>query len=223
MPTMKIVLGSMDNFNQQGLPEPTWAGTAQSNPANPAGTAVDDTVEQSAIRNAEQSTISTNEPTGNSGETFSEAGTGASTPSSIVVEPSRKISTASAVSSNEQQPNPPDRNSGFQYNTTVISTSTSYKYRDYSKVADAEGLDGYYSDASDPPPSRRKGSRSGSADGNDAAPAPGAIQDAHTMRLQKFPAKLESILSRHEWSDIVCWMPHGRSWTVRKCVCSYHL
>ena len=250
---MKIVLGSMDNFNQQGLPEPTWAGTAQ---ANPAGTAVDDNAEQSTIRNAEQSTNRNNEPTGNSGETFSETGTGASTPSSIVLEPSRKISTASAVSSNEQQPNPPDRSSGFNnynttverletasavssneqqpnppdgssgfnnYNTTVVSTSTSYKYRDYSSVVDAEGLDGYYSDASDPPPSRRKGSRSGSADGNDAAPVPDAFQDAHTMRLQKFPAKLESILSRPEWSDIVCWMPHGRSWKVRKCVCSLHL
>lgn len=216
MPTMNIVPGSMDNFNQQGLPEPTGAGTAQVNPANAAGTTVDD--------NVEQSTISNNEPTGNSGETFSEAGTGASTPSSIVLEPSRKISTASAVSSNEQQPNPPDRNSGFNnYNTTVVSTSTLYKYRDYSSVADAEGLGGYHSDASDPPHSRRKGGRSGSADWNDAAPAPGAIQDAHTMRLQKFPAKLESILSRPEWSDIVCWMPHGRSWKVRKCVCSYHL
>jgi len=214
---MKIVLGSMDNFNQQGLPEPTWAGTAQANPANPAGTAVNDNVEQSTIRNDEQSTHRNVEPTGNSGEAFSEAGTGASTPSSIVLEPSRKISTASAVSSNEQQPNPPDRSSGFNnYNTTVVSTSTSYKYRDYSSVADAEGLDGYYSDASDPPPSRRKGSRSGSVDGNDAAPALGTIQDAHTMRLQKFPAKLESILSRHEWSDIVCWMPHGRSWKILK-------
>ena len=79
MPTAKIVLGRMDKFNQQGLPEPTWAGTAQANAANAAGTTVDD--------NVEQSTISNNEPTGNSGETFSEAGTGASTPSSIVVEP----------------------------------------------------------------------------------------------------------------------------------------
>ena len=99
---MKIVLGSMDNFNQQGLPEPTW-GTAQANPANPAGTAVNDNVEQSTIRNDEQSTHRNVEPTGNSGEAFSEAGTGASTPSSIVLEPSRKISTASAVSSNEHE------------------------------------------------------------------------------------------------------------------------
>lgn len=211
---MKIVLGTMNNFNQQGLPVSACAGTAQATAAGIAGTAV----ERSLDDNVQQSTIS-NEPTRTSG-TFSGAGTGASTPSSTVVELSNKISTTSAVSSNEQ-PNPPDTNSVFTYNTTVVQTSTPYKYRDYSNVADAEGLEGYYSDASDPPSARRKNSsHKKSGAGNDAAPAPGgAIHDAHTMRLQKFPAKLESMLSRPEWSDIVCWMPHGRSWKVRIYIC----
>jgi len=35
-------------------------------------------------------------------------------------------------------------------------------------------------------------------------------------RVPNFPAKMHSILSRPELADIVCWMPHGRSWRVLK-------
>ena len=68
MPTMKIVLGTMNNFNQQGLPVSACAGTAQATAAGIAGTAV----ERSLDDNVQQSTIS-NEPTRTSG-TFSGAG-----------------------------------------------------------------------------------------------------------------------------------------------------
>lgn len=35
-------------------------------------------------------------------------------------------------------------------------------------------------------------------------------------RVPNFPAKMHSILSRPDLADIVCWMPHGRSWRVLK-------
>ena len=51
-----------------------------------------------------------------------------------------------------------------------------------------------------------------------AAPPPpssrGAVESS--IRVQKFPVKLYAILSQKEFADIVCWMPHGRSWKVLK-------
>lgn len=35
-------------------------------------------------------------------------------------------------------------------------------------------------------------------------------------RVPNFPAKMHAILSRHDLSDLICWMPHGRSWKVIK-------
>ena len=35
-------------------------------------------------------------------------------------------------------------------------------------------------------------------------------------RVPNFPAKMHSILSRDDLADIICWMPHGRSWRVLK-------
>jgi HSF-type DNA-binding len=35
-------------------------------------------------------------------------------------------------------------------------------------------------------------------------------------RVPNFPAKMHSILSRTDLSDIIAWMPHGRSWRVLK-------
>lgn len=35
-------------------------------------------------------------------------------------------------------------------------------------------------------------------------------------RVPNFPAKMHSILSRPELRDVICWMPHGRSWKVLK-------
>lgn len=35
-------------------------------------------------------------------------------------------------------------------------------------------------------------------------------------RVPNFPAKMHAILSRPDLADIICWMPHGRSWRVLK-------
>jgi hypothetical protein len=35
-------------------------------------------------------------------------------------------------------------------------------------------------------------------------------------RVPNFPAKMHSILSRPDLADVICWMPHGRSWRVLK-------
>lgn len=35
-------------------------------------------------------------------------------------------------------------------------------------------------------------------------------------RVPNFPAKMHAILSRADLADVVCWMPHGRSWKVLK-------
>lgn len=35
-------------------------------------------------------------------------------------------------------------------------------------------------------------------------------------RVPNFPAKMHAILSRPDLADVVCWMPHGRSWKVLK-------
>jgi HSF-type DNA-binding len=35
-------------------------------------------------------------------------------------------------------------------------------------------------------------------------------------RVPSFPAKLHAILSRSDFTEIVCWLPHGRAWKVLK-------
>jgi HSF-type DNA-binding len=35
-------------------------------------------------------------------------------------------------------------------------------------------------------------------------------------RVPNFPAKMHAILARPDLAEIVCWMPHGRSWKVLK-------
>lgn len=35
-------------------------------------------------------------------------------------------------------------------------------------------------------------------------------------RVPNFPAKMHAILSRPDLAEIICWMPHGRSWRVLK-------
>lgn len=35
-------------------------------------------------------------------------------------------------------------------------------------------------------------------------------------KVPAFPAKMHAILARPEFSDIVAWLPHGRSWRIRK-------
>ena len=110
------------------------------------------------------------------------------------------------------------KNTSISNSGTGKSNSTNYLYKDYSNVTDLESIEGYNSDgnnsSSNNPPAAVAAAQAVAA-ANISANAPATvIHDAHTMRLQKFPAKLESILSRPEWSDIVTWMPHGRSWKV---------
>lgn len=73
--------------------------------------------------------------------------------------------------------------------------NTVYRYRDFSHVDenDAE-LDGDIPAAA---PTNRGNSES-------------------SIRVQKFPVKLYAILAQKEFHDIICWMPHGRSWKVLK-------
>ena len=111
------------------------------------------------------------------------------------------------------------KNTSNSNNGNGKPNATNYLYKDYSNVNDLESIEGYNSDSNNgnsnnPTPAAVAAAQVAAA-ANISANAPAAvIHDAHTMRLQKFPAKLESILSRPEWSDIVTWMPHGRSWKV---------
>lgn len=100
-------------------------------------------------------------------------------------------------------------------NGTGKAPTTPYLYKDYSNVTDLESIEGYNSDDN-------KNKSNPTHDVAATHPPGAAIHDAHTMRLQKFPAKLESILSRPEWSGIVTWMPHGRSWKV-SFICHSHM
>eukprot|EP00540_Astrosyne_radiata_P020461 CAMPEP_0116844412 /NCGR_PEP_ID=MMETSP0418-20121206/12671_1 /TAXON_ID=1158023 /ORGANISM="Astrosyne radiata, Strain 13vi08-1A" /LENGTH=338 /DNA_ID=CAMNT_0004475357 /DNA_START=96 /DNA_END=1113 /DNA_ORIENTATION=+ len=51
---------------------------------------------------------------------------------------------------------------------------------------------------------------------NDPAPAQSNRSLESSIRVQKFPVKLYAILAQKEFSDIITWMPHGRSWKVLK-------
>lgn len=74
--------------------------------------------------------------------------------------------------------------------------ATAYKYRDFSTVNEDD------EDAVSTP------------DG--PVPAPSRNTMETSIRVQKFPVKLYSILAQKEFNDIICWMPHGRSWKVLK-------
>jgi hypothetical protein len=69
-----------------------------------------------------------------------------------------------------------------------------YKYRDFSNVK--EGDDEATIEIPPQVPSR------GSSESS--------------IRVQKFPVKLYTILAQKEFHDIISWMPHGRSWKVLK-------
>jgi hypothetical protein len=70
-----------------------------------------------------------------------------------------------------------------------------YQYRDFSNVPEEE-LEQQPMTAPPPPTSR------------------GPVESS--IRVQKFPVKLYAILAQKEFSDIICWMPHGRAWKVLK-------
>jgi HSF-type DNA-binding len=70
-----------------------------------------------------------------------------------------------------------------------------YKYRDFGHIEEDD--EGVGSDIPAPAQSNRGGSES-------------------SIRVQKFPVKLYAILAQKEFHDIICWMPHGRSWKVLK-------
>lgn len=69
-----------------------------------------------------------------------------------------------------------------------------YKYRDFGRVQEDDD------DVTEIP-----------------APAPSSRDASQiSIRVQKFPVKLYAILAQKEFHDIICWMPHGRSWKVLK-------
>lgn len=70
------------------------------------------------------------------------------------------------------------------------SEATLYKYRDFASVPEDH----------DSEPSSSQANRSLES----------------SIRVQKFPVKLYAILGQKEFSDIITWMPHGRSWKVLK-------
>lgn len=73
--------------------------------------------------------------------------------------------------------------------------STLYKYRDFGHVTEDD------------------------EDLNNEIPAPAQTSrgsSESSIRVQKFPVKLYAILAQKEFQDIICWMPHGRSWKVLK-------
>jgi hypothetical protein len=47
-------------------------------------------------------------------------------------------------------------------------------------------------------------------------PPPSRVGTETSIRLQKFPVKLNVILAQKEFNEVVTWMPHGRSWKVLK-------
>lgn len=52
-----------------------------------------------------------------------------------------------------------------------------------------------------------------------SAPGTGVVNrggSESSIRVQKFPVKLYAILAQKEFHDIICWLPHGRSWKVLK-------
>jgi hypothetical protein len=74
------------------------------------------------------------------------------------------------------------------------SKATQYKYRDFSNVAEDD-------DDTIEIPAQMPSSRGSSES---------------SIRVQKFPTKLYTILAQKEFHDIISWMPHGRSWKVLK-------
>lgn len=73
-------------------------------------------------------------------------------------------------------------------------SNTLYKYRDFGQVQED---DDDVAEIPPPTPSSRGSTES-------------------SIRVQKFPVKLYAILAQKEFHDIICWMPHGRSWKVLK-------
>ena len=49
-----------------------------------------------------------------------------------------------------------------------------------------------------------------------AGPPPPIMRASGWVRSQRFPTKLYALLSQPQLSQIITWMPHGRSWKVLK-------
>ena len=77
--------------------------------------------------------------------------------------------------------------------------SSMYRYRDFGHVLGEDGEDVGTEEVPGPISSTN---RNGSSESS--------------IRVQKFPVKLYAILAQKEFQDIICWMPHGRSWKVLK-------
>jgi HSF-type DNA-binding len=68
-----------------------------------------------------------------------------------------------------------------------------------------------YHDYSRSPPTPGENEQLGSLH-NPAAPS--ALARSQHAKEPTFPLKLHMILARAEWQDIICWLPHGRSFRI---------
>jgi len=101
-------------------------------------------------------------------------------------------STGIGMGEQQQQQQPPT----IADAEATAHDGTMYKYRDFGHVEE-DGEDASTDEVSGPNATNRNGSES-------------------SIRVQKFPVKLYAILAQTEFHDIICWMPHGRSWKVLK-------
>ena len=95
----------------------------------------------------------------------------------------------------------PSPSSGKHHNTNVSPSfiedeNAPYVYKDYADV---------------PPPSPQ-GDNGAAWDNRNSI----RENNSSSSREPNFPMKLHSILSHPEFKDVICWMPHGRSWRVLK-------
>jgi hypothetical protein len=92
----------------------------------------------------------------------------------------------------------------------VNKKEESYQYRDYCHVDDGNnvvvegmGLDRTDEDEVFPTPTA-----------NASNETTCSSSSSSSIRAQKFPVKLYTILAQPEFNDVVSWMPHGRCWKV---------
>jgi len=109
-------------------------------------------------------------------------------------------SAAAPTDSSEEQQEQPQLTEADAANADNNGGGSSmYKYRDFGHVEEEDGDDATNEDTP-----------------SSTAPASSRNSAESSIRVQKFPVKLYAILAQKEFNDIICWMPHGRSWKVLK-------
>lgn len=112
-------------------------------------------------------------------------------PAFTVTCPSVKSSSDSAMSSSDSE-GEGGANDKLPPALRADPNAKIYTYRDFASVTEEP----------DEPEDESENHKRGNSD--------------RSIRIQKFPVKLYAILARQEFSDIIAWMPHGRSWKVLK-------